>query len=86
MTLSILQCGGRLHGLFDSSKDKIILSGTLPEMEEWKHLLETIEQDQQNRDHFQQLREKYLTQLVEGGNSTEQATAFLKDRMPFLFQ
>lgn len=85
MSLSILQCGSLVHGLWDSETEKFMLMGTLPEMEHFKDEIEKREQAQQNREHFDELKKKYISQLMAGGNSEEQATNFLKERMPFLW-
>lgn len=85
MALSVLQCGGLKHGIWDSEKEKFVLTGTLPEMEYVKDQMERVEQAELNRQHFDELKKKYIAQLVSAGNSEEQATAFLKERMPFLW-
>lgn len=85
MALSILQCGGLVHGLWDSETEKFILTGTLPEMERIKDKMEQAEQAEQNRQYFADLKKKYIAQLMAGGKSEDEATAFLKERMPFLW-
>ena len=74
------------HMLYDSESQSSILQGTQEEMFQWKHSMETAQQQVANIEHLNALKEQYLQQLLEGGNTKEQAELFLKKQMPFLYQ
>jgi AAA+ ATPase superfamily predicted ATPase len=85
MALSILWCGNLTYGLWDSEKDKFILTGTEEELAHIKDNIEIVDQRRINREHFKALREQYLRQIMQGGSSEEKATTFLKEKMPYLW-
>lgn len=85
MALSILMVGSESYGLFDSETDRFLMIGTEKEMEYFKNMMEELQQARLNKEHFAELKEQYINQLVAGGNTNEQAEKFLKQRMPFLF-
>lgn len=86
MTLSVLWCGGLVHMLWDSDSKSCLLTGSLPEMESWKHRIEEAQQIEANDEHFENLRTEYADMLVKGGNSPEQADIFLRNKMPYLYK
>jgi hypothetical protein len=85
MALSILWLSNLQYGLWDSEKDKFILTGTQADMERVKDNIEIVDQRRINREHFHALREQYLKQIMQGGSSEEKATTFLKEKMPYLW-
>lgn len=85
MSLSILWLGGLLHGLWDSKTENFLMTGSITEMESWKDYLERADQLQLNREHFKELREKYIDQLMKGGATQDTATSFIKEKMPYLW-
>lgn len=87
MALSVLtlRLGEKSHGLYDSVQAKFIMAGTQDELYEWKHKIETEEQQAANKDYMDNLLKERTDMLILGGNTPEQATEFLKTYMPFLF-
>lgn len=74
------------HGLYNAETRSIDMVGSETELEQWKHRIESQEQEAQNKAHFAKLREEYLQLLVAGGNTPKMAEKFLRNRMPYLFQ
>lgn len=87
MALSVLQIPPYgPYVLYDSVSGKALLEGNEDELYEWKHLMENAEQQASNRVWMDQLREERLKLLVDCGCTQERAEAFLRDKMPYLFQ
>lgn len=85
--LSILSnIDGKGKFLYDSVTNKMIMNGTEKDMEFWKDAIETAEQNKSNRTHFLKLKEEYTQRLISAGNSEEEVTIFLKEKMPFLYE
>lgn len=87
MALSVLKIriGENSHGLYDSAQQKIIMTGLQEELFEWKHKIESSDQQAANKEYLDNLCKERIDMLVLGGNTPEQATEFLKTYMPFLF-
>lgn len=86
MILSILTNGDKGYMLYDAVSKKAVMTGTQKEMEFWKHHFENSAQQKDNREHMNKLRKELELQLITGGHSQEEATQFLKDKMPYLFK
>lgn len=84
MALSVLQIGyGKdSHGMYDSTKKKIIMTGEKEELYSIKHIIEEMEQQKDNSNHMGKLRKKYVRLVMASGISEEDATTFLKERIP----
>lgn len=88
MAYSVLtiQTENHSHGLYCSKQEKIIMGGTSAEMFDIKHILEEMEQQQENQKHFKKLKKKYLKIMVSGGNSMKDSEELLRKQLPFLYQ
>lgn len=90
MALSVLlinpQSSKNTHMLYDSESQSSILQGTQEEMFQWKHSMETAQQQVANKEHLNALKDQYLQQLLEGGNTKDEAELFLQKQMPFLYE
>lgn len=87
MALSVLQNGNKENYiLYDSETRKTVMTGNQDELFTWKDRIEKAEQEKENRAHMNQLRNRYELILITGGHTQEEATAFLKKTMPFLFK
>lgn len=88
MAYSVLtiQTEGHSHGLYCSKQEKIIMGGTSAEMFDIKHILEEMEQQQDNIKHFRRLKKQYLKIMVSGGNSMRDSEKLLTKQLPFLYQ
>jgi hypothetical protein len=74
------------HGLYCSKQQKIIMGGTSAELFDIKHILEEMEQQQDNEKHLKALKKKYLKIMVSGGNSMKASEELLMKQLPFLYQ
>lgn len=84
MSLSVITLIG-MSGLYDSSSQKIIMTGGEEELYYWKDKFESTEQAAANAEHLSRLREEYITLLTGPRTTREQAIEFLKQRLPNLF-
>ncbi len=87
MALSVLTIGTgkNSHGIWESETETLLMTGEKREMFDIKHIIEQMEQNAANKEHFEKLREKYIKIMVEGGNTPEAAEGLLKSKMPFLY-
>lgn len=88
MALSVIKSGPgyKGYGLYDSKKERFLLTGTSEEMFDWKHRIETREQNADNQAYFHTLRQEWIDLLVKGGNTEYEAELFLKQNMKFLYE
>jgi hypothetical protein len=85
MALSVLSLVGNDYGLYDSEKKRIVMKGTEEDMFNWKHIMEAAVQQVENRRYMDELRRERTLLLVNAGYGQEEATAFLKKQMPYLW-
>jgi len=87
MALSVLTIGTgkNSHGIWDSKTETLLMTGEKREMFDIKHIIERMEQNADNKEHFEKLKEEYIQIMVEGGNTPEAAEGLLKSKMPFLY-
>lgn len=88
MALSVLRIGAGYDkfGLYDSTTESFIMSGlSQDELYEWKHRIESAEQNEAIKLDMNSLRERWIVLLVKGGNTEQEANTFLKSQMPFLY-
>lgn len=85
MNLYVLQSGKNgYYCLFDGNTR--IFTGSEQGAYDWKHKIEDAKQQADNRRHMNELRKDMMVILVNSGHTQEEAIAFLKERMPFLFK
>lgn len=86
MTLYVLKIGPEdSYGLYNADDQTCMLKGKEEEMYEWKHKMETEEQNAANSEYMKNLLKERVGMLVSAGNSHEQAEVFLKKTMPYLY-
>lgn len=88
MALSIIRVGEgyNKYGLYDSGSQTFLIQGTMDEVFAFKHDVEQRQQAQDNARYAASLRVKWVSLLMQAGNTYEQADQFLKKQMPFLYE